>query len=346
MRKIFLTLILISLVSLSFGQLSISLDFVQENTTLSKISAGTYNFVTDKYYVCDYDATDPGQCVPILNQDGTESSTYLNTTGLTMGTLQVFAITCGSDGVIYGGTNIEADPKENNLFRWASESAVPTQQTIADFRFTRVMDVNGTGADTIIVATGEGDDSPVDILTTTDGSTFVLSETTPGLANVKQGIAVNLDGTVLYGTQGYSTPPAKYIKGVSTWEADPTFAPTDDPMDPDNWVLFNPCPIGYWDERDVLFGYSSRSTDDNGVLSAIDGTDGSLLDSIQTGVNDPFYGYGNIELDMAALGGEGRLICRDAGDTGYIAAKFTVAYPTPSPTPLVLQANSAWGLYE
>lgn len=324
MRKIILVISLVAISMFSYAQFSMTIDWVYTNTTFSNISSGAYNFVTDHFYALDYD--DAAQPVAILNSDGTESGSGLDTSGLTLGTLNVFAICVDAEGVIYGGTNTEPDC---SLIRWANESATPTEQTITGFLFPRTMDVKGTGTDTIIAVTGSDDNGPVQILTTTDGVNFTISDTTPGLTGVKHGIAISADGQTIFGSQGYlGNLPVRHDNVEGVWTQSTLFSPPSD-------ALNTPCPLGYWDERNVLFCLDTRATDDQ--LSALDGTTGALLGQLPTGVDIATYGYGVIDLKPGAEDGEGRWIARISG--GYTCGKFTFSYPKPL-------AASNWALYD
>jgi len=337
MKKIILILGILSVCAFGFADFSMTLDFVYENTAYTaRIDGGSYNFVTNHYYASPYNI--PSRIVGILNSDGTDTGNSLNVTGLTMGSLYVFSIAVDAAGVIYAGT----DTAPSNLFRWASEAdTAPTQQAIAEVPFFRVMDIKGTGASTVIATTGNADDAPTQILTTADGTTFAVTEAIPGtptILGIKNGIAVNAAGTVIWGNQGYGTPPSKAAKVLTDWVQDTST------WLPNNTDLHSPVILGYWDERDILLGLSTNETDD--AVVAMDGTTGALLDHVHTGKNIITSGYGAIDQKTTIAGGEARFIVRNFANNGYIAGKVTLSYPTPTPTPIVNQANSSWGLYE
>jgi hypothetical protein len=335
MRKVFiLSLVILAMATFSQAALIMSLDFVYENTGVASVSGGCYNYVTDHYYVCEAYLTNGS----ILNNDGTDSGSDLDVTGMTFGSLGFWTLTVTSDGVIYGGSNYEP---AGRLYRWANEAATPTEQDITGLAFSRCLACRGTGADTIIASTGTTDDSIVDILTTSDGVSFILSETTPGLTDVKQGIDIADGGQTIYGGEGYGgLVPMKYDKIGGVWTQDTAFAP-------DTAHAFSPCPMAYWDGRDVLFCLNTRDSVginlDPDDLLALDGSSGQLLAKEALGYNVGLYGYGDIQLNTSGTSGEGRFICRNGASTGYLAGKFTFSHPTPAP---ITAADSVWGLYE
>jgi hypothetical protein len=105
-----------------------------------------------------------------------------------------FAVAQADDGVIYAYDRY-AGPV---LHRWANEYAVPTSQTVAGLSFTRGMKASGSGVNTFLVCVGAADNGPGQILTTSDGSTFVLAETIPLLGKSDVGIK---DANTLFGYQ-------------------------------------------------------------------------------------------------------------------------------------------------
>ena len=344
MKKVILILGILTLCAFGYADLTMTLDFSYENTTFTNIAGGAYNFVTNKYYACDSD--DPAMPVSILNSDGTDTGNGLNISGLTFGSLNIFSMAVDSAGVIYGGGNEIAT--DCNLYRWKNEAdAAPTQQAPVGATFFRTMDVKGTGTDTIIVNTGNGDDGPFQIFGTSDGLSFTVLETVSGIGGFKHGITMNAAGDVVFGQEGYGQEPVKAVKSGGTWSGElATFLP-------DNVVLRGPTNLGYWEDRDILFCLSGRGasdTDPLDFLSAIDGTTGAFLTSASLDKNMDAVAYTKVDLNVPDLaGGEARIIGRNGATGGYVAAKVILSFPTPippTPTPIVLRANSSWGLYE
>jgi len=307
-----------------------SLDFTYENNTFTNIASGAYNYTTDKFYACDYD--DAAEMVAILNADGTESGSALDTTGLTLGSLNVFSICVAEDGVIYGASNEETTGGPQQLLTWANEAATPSEQDVTDMQFVRVMDVKGTGTDTKIFVGGQDDAGDVDILATTDGSTFTLDDTT--IAGIgKHGMAVSADGLAVFMGQGYlGNVPIRADNNGGTWELSATFLPVDGDV-------YAPCPMDYWADRDILFCLETRQPDDNDRLLALNGSTGAVLNNIALGINASTYGYGTIDIDPAtdADGGQAFFIAR--ATDGYYCGSFQFAWEIPT-------SASNWGLYE
>ena len=330
MRKvIILSLVILAMATFAQAQFMMSIDFVYENTGVASVTGGSYNYVTDHYIVCQY----LGTTAMILNTDGTDSGSTLDVTGLTFGGLGFWTVTITSDGVIYGGSDYTP---AGRIYRWANEAATPTEQDVTDLAFSRCLACRGTGVDTIIASTGTTDDSIVDFMTTSDGVNFILSETTAGLPGVKQGLDISADGLTLFGGQGYGgLVPRKYEKVASVWTEDTAFAPL-------NTDVFSPCPMAYWEEREVLFCLDTNNTGGDN-LTAFDSTNAQILSQVAVGKDVGAFGYGDIELDAPGATGEGRFICLNGLSTGYLAGKFVFARPTPAP---ITAADSVWGLYE
>jgi len=348
MKKVILILGILTLCAVGFAELSLTLDFSLENTTYSMIAGGTFNFVTSKYYACDYD--DLVMPMGILNSDGTDAGTGLNVTGLTFGTLGVFCAAVDANGVIYAGGNEIAPATDCNLYRWANEAdAAPTQQAPAGAMFFRTMDLRGTGADTKIASTGTADDAPFQILGTSDGLNFTVLETVSGIIGIKHGITLNAAADIVYGQEGYDQAPVKAVKSGATWSGElVTFLPN-------NTLLRGPTNLAYWEDMDILFCLSGRGAsgaplDPKDFLSAIDGTSGAFITKASIELNVDAVGYSKIDIKCPdTTGGEARIIARNGANNGYVAARVIISNPTPTPptpTPIITLANSSWGLYE
>jgi hypothetical protein len=141
--------------------------------------------------------------VYILNgADGSDLGT-LNMTGVSGGTYTVILGGVADDGAIYV-CNLVTGGSSFTIYRWASESAVPTiayGPAAAGPTATRIGDsfsVRGSGANTQLIASGTGSQY-VTVFTTTDGVTFTAAQqfdlTTVGLSSgdARRGLA--FDGT-------------------------------------------------------------------------------------------------------------------------------------------------------
>lgn len=349
MKKIWLLVIGILLIfsSLALGQdVTLTLDWTYENTTLTNVINGAYNYATDKFYACIYE--DAAKPVHILDgSNGTDTGGGLIITGLTFGSLNVIGICVTTDGVIYGGTNTDPD----SLIRWANEAATPTEQIgVTDLQLCRCMDVLGTGTDTKIFVTGETDNSDVDILTTIDGVSFSVTDTTiDGLG--KHGLAVAKTGDTVFVSLGYlGNVPTRCDKIVGTWTLSTTFTPVGTATPPDLPDVNTPCPMGYWDEQDVLFVIDTLAAGGNDNIRALNGSTGALLTNIATGRDVGAYGYGTIDTSPATdnWSGTGAFIVRAPNlPTGYMCGKFSFSVPgAPTPEPGAGVDLINWGLYE
>jgi hypothetical protein len=310
-------------------------------------SMGTYNWATNHFLYCDYGVPAATELRIGNNTNGALIGT-LSKSGLThLGSLGFFSVCATKDGVIYSGTNETAPATDFYLIRWASETdTAPTEQipapTAGAFIFPRALDAIGTGVDTILVSAGV-DNGAVAIMTTTDGSTFAVTDITPANAappagaetRCKQGVAI-ASATKIYGTKadgGANITALEKVGGV--WQAVASFVP------PAVATLDTPSPCGYASQFNALFllGYSDAANDQ---ISVLNGTFGNLLTSVDSGVNVGTFGYGAIDVD-------------DELGVAYFAARGT-ATATPftavagkitfEPYSVPLAVTGSWGLYE
>ncbi len=359
MKRISLLLAMFFLAaSLSFAAVTfVTLDWsntVAGNT--SPPSFGTYNFATGHFLVCDYGAV-AASCVRIASgTDGALLGPTLNTTGLNMGSLNVFSICATSDGVIYGGTNIKTDgvTEGNSLFRWANEGATPTQQDPADqpldplvpMEFARAMDAIGTGADTIIGTTGT-DNYMATFLTTLDGTTFAVTDSTPlGGVNssnlIKQGVALVPGMEKVYGTKADGSGEVVRLDKVGgAWAEHTEWDPPSSYADPPDG-LGNASGIGFAPVHNavIVLGFRDLTND---YITALDGDTGAILVQVQAGLDCANNGYSNIDLDENP--GVGYFIGRSGTANSHACGKISFdALVTPIPGAGVDIIN--WGLYE
>lgn len=369
MKKTLLLTVFIAIAALSFAAITtITVDWSADVAgTTGAVSHGTFNFATGKFIICDYSVP----AVRLANgSTGALTGETLSLTGLNLtGSLGIFSTCAGSDGVIYGGTNVDASGTAgaNSLVRWASETATPTQQDPALFGtigmiFPRVMDVIGTGLDTVVASAGV-DSGQVSIMTTTNGTTFAVTDATPDLTGaaaplisnmMKQGVALVPGMQKIYGLKADGAGDvAKLIKNGANWEADPAFT------NPQGTAFENPSIVGYAPGHDAIFaiGYGNATADTLYVFDGATGAEITSAKTVLTGINVGTYGYGSIDLNEAA--GVGYFAGRSGTAGQFICGKFSFtpfATPTPiftptpsvspSPTPFALNATTPWGLYE
>lgn len=372
----FLAVLLMVAASASFAQVSeLTLDWSKELAMEGTVSFVAYNFVTDHFLVCQYNA-DPGKKVAIVDSTGDNIIGYLPETGLTLGSLAVFTICVADDGVIYGGSNpAGATAEEGSLIRWANESATPTEQIFprypldpsGEFVFPRAMDAVGSGADTRIAVSGL-DNGEITILTTTDGVNFAITElvlpspavpftTVEDLANViKADVAlVSGDPDTIYGTKiDGSGDLVCLIKTEGSWDADPNFTPPRSFTAVADGGLGGACGVDYAPQQDTVFVLSSRDADGIEDLIAINGTDGSIIDGLIVSIGFNIYdaaavsGYTSVDVNETA--GEGAFGGGGTTRTNAVLGKFSFnppATPTPiPPTPTASSGVQGFEVYE
>jgi len=353
MKKAILLLLSLFIVSLAFAG-SINNVAISWSATVGGLtgnpSCGTYNWATGHFLVCDYTAA-AGLKVRIASgTDGSLTGGTLSTTGLTLGTLGVFSICAGPDGVVYGGGNPVLVVLETRvLYRWANEGdGAPTQQEPAQplgvgMQFPRAMDVIGTGTSTIVGVTGDSTDYNVTFLTTTDGTTFSVTDyTTVASLNereqIKGGVALVPGMAKVYGTKadGAGQVCRMDSAGIQTWAAAAGFTPPNSYTAPPTG-LGQASPIGYAPNLNVVFVLGSSDVA-NDYLSVLDGDTGAILAQTQIGQNIAIYGYGAIDVDDEL--GEAYFIARAVAVNNFVCGKITFD-PWLPPT----KAN-VWNIYE
>ncbi len=303
MKKTLFLAVFIAIAALSFAAItSITVDWSADVAGLTgSASFGSYNFATGHFLICDYSA----KTVRIANGTTGALLGTLNMTGVTYGTgLGVFAAAATSDGVIYGGcANVQnisgSDVETQELVRWADEAAAPTQQVPAPLgtitmQFARTMDILGTGVDTII-ATAGSNNGIVTILTTTNGTTFAVTDATPDLLvtplptgqdiknSIKQSVALVPGMQKIFGSKadgaGYI---AKQIKNGTAWETDPGFTNEDAYGTHEGLGM-----IAYAPGHDTIVGisYANTTAENIYVFDGTTGAENTALKTVLTGIN-------------------------------------------------------------
>lgn len=343
MKKTIFLILCLFIVSFAFAGSISNLAVSWCNTAggcTGNMSCGTYNWATGHFLVCDYSVK------TIRTASGTDGSLLgtLSNTGYTPGaSLDLFCVAVAEDGVIYAGSEIIGSMGEVDLVRWANESADPTQQAVVSMQFPRAMDAIGTGASTIVGVTGDSTNYNITFLTTTDGTTFSVTDyTTAASLNAteqfKQGVALAPSMTKVYGTKadGAGQVCRMDSAGIQTWAASAAFIPPDSYTAPPTG-LGQASPIGYAPNLDVVFVLGSSDAA-NDYLTALDGETGAILAQMQIGQNIAIYGYGAIDVDDEL--GEGYFIARSLTANSFVCGKFTFD-PWIPPT----KAN-VWSIYE
>jgi len=316
----------------------------------SSPSFGAYNWTTGHFLVCDYNAAAVDKVRIASGTDGSLTGAKLNTTGLNLGSLGVFAICVTKDGVIYGATDIKSDgvTAGRSLIRWANEGAVPTQQDPAEplgvaMEFSRAMDAIGTGANTVIGVTGTVVvlEDKVTFLTTTDGLTYSVTDNTPvsSLASerIKQGVALVPGMAKVYGTKADGSGQVCRLDttGVQLWAASPGFTPPNSYTAPPAG-FGAAAPIGYAQGHNAVFVIGFLQT--NEYLSVLNGDTGAIITQVQIGQDIGTSGYGTVELDEEA--GVGYFIARSVTANSYVCGKISF-------DPYVIPTNAnVWNIYE
>jgi hypothetical protein len=311
-------------------------------------SSVAYNPTTSNFLICDY--AEPAVRIA-SGVDGSLTGDTLSLNGLTMGTLGVFSICVADDGVIYGGANPDlGDGETVTLIRWANESDTnPTEQEPAPLiiddsttfmEFPRAMDATGSGVNTVIGVTG-GAGLKFTLLTTSDGTTFQVSEASPD-----GGILTQTDGTTPYEhgefKQGIALVPSEALSRVYGTKADGAGEVAAAVKSGTQWVALDTfdatasyanlgaaSPIGYvpiYDELMVL-GFDGTTSE---LFSILDAQTGALVDQFEIPINVGTFGYGAIHVDVDA--GEAYVGARGTG-TGGSAVLGVVTFSTPGPTP-------------
>lgn len=258
---------IVALTGAGFAQsVTLTVDW-QSNTTLAgSCYASCYNPATNHFLV-----SEAGSVISILNgNDGTDTGTDLDMTGLTVSGLGIFALGASSDGVIFGFNDTD-----KTIVRWANESA---QGAIVatSVAFARVMEVEGTGVNTRIALTGAATNGAIEVYTTSDGTNFTLLETAAaGIA--KNGCALNAAGDVAWGAPDVpGLAPMRATKSGSTWTVDAAFAP--------DALATGTTLMDYDDANNVLVVAVPGTTPDR--ILGLDGTTGTLLGQADITVSD------------------------------------------------------------
>ena len=361
MKKFLLLLVVFSLCVFGYPALTdFNVDWSFETGGLNgPISFGTYNYATNHFLICDYSATPLGTVLIASGTDATLTGNKLSVTGLNFlaGTLGIFTVCATSDGVIYGGIagSNTAGADGNSIARWATESAAPTQQdpapTFSEMGFPRTMDAIGTGNNTILAVSNALTGYDVSILTTTNGTTFAVTDYITGdLADgFKQGVALAEGMEKIYGLRADGAGQViRYDKIGGVWTKNTS------PFTPLNSYTAPPagfgaaCVMGFAKGHNALFVIGNSDAADD-YMTLLDGDTGAIIIQKQIGKNVSTYGYGCI--DLKETSGVGYFACR--GSSGAIMGKISFAVyvpptptPIPSPTPFVLSVQPGWGLYE
>ncbi len=122
-----------------------------------------------------------GHRIVVLNAATGDSLGQLDMTGVLGGTYHLNKVAVAEDGVIYAcNLNIASGFK---IYRWADETAAPTlvidATGVTGTRFGDAFTVTGGGAQTKIFIAGNNAASKINVLTTTDGVNFAITQVIP-----------------------------------------------------------------------------------------------------------------------------------------------------------------------
>ncbi len=304
------------------NKLEINMEKVFENVNCKKITCGAYNFKTDKFYVCTPE--DKERVIHILDgKTGEDTGKTLNTMNLYLGDFKVFSICIDKEGVIYGGSTGTADKKfGSSLIRWENENAVPTQQFIEGMKFPRTIDIKKSGKNTVIAISGYGEKfvsgvNKILILKTNDGKKFYLADTSMVIPG-KNGVAISSSGETGFMTGGICSGVSRTDKLNNEWY----FISLN--IQPE--LLHMPCPISYWEEKNILFLMSTNNSENSNkeYFYAVNSITGELKAKIFLEQNVATYGYGRIDLKTTDNYGLGAFIARS--ENGCVGGRFTFSF--------------------
>jgi len=121
MRLFILSLVIVALTGMGYAQVTLTVDWQSNTTLVGSCYASCYNPATNHFLVSEGGAT-----VSILNgNDGTDTGTDLNLTGLTISGLGLFAMGASSDGAIFAFNDTD-----DTLVRWADESSTGDRKSV------------------------------------------------------------------------------------------------------------------------------------------------------------------------------------------------------------------------
>lgn len=343
MKKVILSLVCLLIAVPSFAAVtSVTLDWSKNKTMEGVVSCVAYNTTSSHFLVCQSNPGGAGgKRVAIVDATGENIIGYLPETGLTFGTLHVFSLSVADDGAVFGGGNPDPGTGETRtLYRWANESATPTQMTLGDVSsgmiFPRGMHAVNTGVNTVVASTGDNS-YDVSVMTTTDGVNFSVAYRTNADADgaagqIKNNVALlaqNPDKIVGCKADGAGQVVAIVRDGLGNWAALPGFTP------PNSYTtapagLGAACLLGFSPGHNAIFtiGYNDAASD---YLTTLDANTGAVIGTpIQIAQNVATYGYGSIRL-MDGIG-KGYFGSRQL-TAGNLVAQFGVfSYNIPIPT--------------
>jgi hypothetical protein len=368
MKKILALCFAVSiLTTLSFAAItSLTLDWSATNTGFTaNPSYGRYNWDTGHFLHCDYGNAAAWQVRIASGTTGVLTGSTLPKGSINVGasTLGVFAIAIADDGKIYGHVDaLTGGGVGASIAIWQSETdASPTQQDPATggpgnlpLQFARAMHAVGSGVDTIVAVTGN-DEYRVTFLTTTDGTTFAVTDHTPvggaGTNLIKQDVYMVAESPldVVYGTKNDgSANLSKIVKEAGVWVAPAEWAPppvgniTGTGTDPGNCS-----PIAYVaGHNEVLVISTNAAAPASDKMYVLDGETGAYTGvSMDVNAQIGLFGYGSIDVDPST--GTGFFTARTDTAGSPVTGQFSFdIYVPPTPTPIPVAADPAWGLYE
>jgi len=275
--------------------------------------ASDYEPNTDQFLV-----SAGGTTVNIFN--GTTGADTGNTMDLTVPApsgLGIFGIAAADDGRIF-----LFEDGSGNWYLYNSVTDTSPVVAVASAAFARFGHVEGSGTNTVLVATGGGTDGPANIYTTTDGTNYTLADAAPVAA--KSGLAVNSTITTTWAVGDTGTNNCRKFNGTigGTWTEDTTTWPATTPVDGAGPLVFD-------NANNVVFGLLMGGGP--GTLEAVDADDATSLGSDTiTNVPNTITGYHGDYLESTAGSGTLWTVARGATSSTAVMHKWTFTTGSPS----------------
>ncbi len=169
--------------------------------------------------------TDNINCtIHIVDAETGEDLGTLDNSIMTGGLLNVASVAVDAVGVIYAAP-LDSDPFK--VYRWQDENSSPTVAFSQNLEWFcgRVMDITGTGENTLLYITASGDTARILQLSTENGVTFSISamieEGESGSVWGLYGLSVLSESEIL--AKGRFTSLLRYIKQAGIWNLDLTY---------------------------------------------------------------------------------------------------------------------------
>jgi len=309
------------------------------------------NYTVSRIYGCAYNATTGhvllggAAAIPIYNaSDGTATGSSLT---MPAGVTSFMAITCAEDGVIFA-----YDYPSGGFYRWADESAAPETLSVDGLMSTvRCLRAYGSGNDTRIYATGGGDNSHIELITT-DGTNWTSADLIDAPAAKSGVFAVPPAFTTVYGLQPWGQSldwPMRFDYSDTTWSVNTGFVAEG----PDPGATSQYCVGGDYIAAEggdpafiYVFYYNvgqfwALNADTGAHIAGLDYTipgfnSYAMNAQVDTTNKNIYYGSRRSDTLGGAGNAEGVFGCLSYGEPA----------PTPTPTPWEAAVEMDWQIYE